>query len=181
MQVNPAILGKGIEFFVQNDELFAIVNGTTHPWHEVPEWVKAEQQQLLDADIQAQASLKKWGLDGDDALQQFTICTKGAFNHTPDLMCGEDSDEECFDCGHRGQCPYEGHLCKAIKCGEWVLGFREIQVIRLITNGLLDKQIADVLCISINTVTSHVANIRTKTGQPTRTAIAVWALEKGIN
>jgi DNA-binding CsgD family transcriptional regulator len=179
--INQAILGHGIEFFVDADELYAIVNGTTHPWHEVPELVKQQLQSELNADAMATVSLKKWGLDGDHALRQFATCRFGGFNHQADLSNDKDSDNEYYDCGHRGACAYEGRLCHTIRVNdEHLLGFRELQVIRLIGAGLLDKQIADVMGISVNTVTSHVANIRTKTNSPTRTAIAAWAFDKGI-
>lgn len=179
MPINPAILGHGVEFFVSSDELFAIVNGHTYTWHECPGWVKQELALELEADAHALAALTNWGLEGDAQLRQFAVCRKGSFNQTPDL--GEHPDSEYYDCGNRGKCPYEGKICQTIKLSEgMVIGFREIQVLRLIIAGLLDKEIACKMDISVNTVTTHVQNLLNKTNQHTRTALAVWALKRGI-
>ena len=40
----------------------------------------------------------------------------------------------------------------------------------MVARGLSDKQIAEALVLSPHTVHRHVANIRLKLGQPTRTA-----------
>lgn len=176
--INPAIVGQGVEFFVHKDELYSIVNGHTYTWPETPQWVKELAQVELDADPMAQASLNLWGLKGDDALRQFCICRKGSFNHTPDI--GDDADCEYYDCGKREACAYEGKCCRALSVNGEVLGFRELQCIRLIAAGITDKMIAEHMGISINTVTTHVANIRNKINCPTRTAIAAWAFTKGI-
>jgi pimeloyl-ACP methyl ester carboxylesterase/DNA-binding CsgD family transcriptional regulator len=50
------------------------------------------------------------------------------------------------------------------------LSTREREILRLVARGLGDKQIAEALSLSPHTVHRHVANIRLKLGQPTRTA-----------
>ena len=40
---------------------------------------------------------------------------------------------------------------------------RELDVIKLIKQGYTNKEIADKLCISVNTVNNHIANIFSKT------------------
>ncbi len=54
------------------------------------------------------------------------------------------------------------------------LGRREIEVGRLITEGLTNKQIGVRLFISERTVANHVSNIMNKLGCNTRAQIAVW-------
>ena len=48
-------------------------------------------------------------------------------------------------------------------------------MLRLVAEGLSDQQIADRLIVSRHTVHRHVANIRTKLGQPSRAAAAAAA------
>ncbi|GAA5154263.1 MULTISPECIES: alpha/beta fold hydrolase [Amycolatopsis] len=60
------------------------------------------------------------------------------------------------------------------------LSGREVEVLRLVAGGLSDREIAERLGISAHTVHRHVANIRTKLGLPTRTAIAVHAARSGL-
>jgi DNA-binding CsgD family transcriptional regulator len=53
-----------------------------------------------------------------------------------------------------------------------VLSAREIEIVRLMVQGLADKEIARRLEISAHTVSNHVRNIRRKTGTSNRMAAA---------
>jgi NarL family two-component system response regulator LiaR len=57
---------------------------------------------------------------------------------------------------------------------------REMDVLKLIANGLNNSQIAEQLVISENTVKGHVSNILSKLHLADRTQAAVFAWQKGI-
>lgn len=57
---------------------------------------------------------------------------------------------------------------------------RELDVLKLIANGLSNSQIAGELVISENTVKGHVSNILSKLHLADRTQVAVYAWQKGI-
>jgi DNA-binding CsgD family transcriptional regulator/ArsR family metal-binding transcriptional regulator len=57
---------------------------------------------------------------------------------------------------------------------------REIQVLRLVSEGATNTQISATLSISHHTVKSHVVNIFNKLGVNDRTQAAVWATRHGI-
>jgi DNA-binding NarL/FixJ family response regulator len=57
---------------------------------------------------------------------------------------------------------------------------REGEVLRLLAEGLTNRQIAARLVVSEHTVHRHVANILRKLELPSRTAAAAWALRAGI-
>ena len=57
---------------------------------------------------------------------------------------------------------------------------REGEVLRQLANGLTNKQIAEVLHISYETVKEHVQHILLKIGVTDRTQAAVWAVRKGL-
>jgi pimeloyl-ACP methyl ester carboxylesterase/DNA-binding CsgD family transcriptional regulator len=57
---------------------------------------------------------------------------------------------------------------------------REIEVLRLMAEGRSNKDIADELVISINTVTNHVKSILGKTGAANRTEAAAYAHRHGL-
>ncbi|MDF1617425.1 response regulator [Petrocella sp. FN5] len=57
---------------------------------------------------------------------------------------------------------------------------REIEVLKLITEGLLNKEIAHRLCISEKTVKNHVSNIFKKIEVSDRTQAAVFAIKNAI-
>ncbi len=66
-------------------------------------------------------------------------------------------------------------LCKSGDLTE-----RELEVLRLLAEGLTDKEIADRLFVSVTTVRYHVNNLTGKTGFSTRTELAVNAVRSGI-
>lgn len=57
---------------------------------------------------------------------------------------------------------------------------RELDVLRLLAEGLTDKEIADHLHLSVTTVRYHVNNLIFKTGASSRTELAVNAVRSGI-
>ena len=60
------------------------------------------------------------------------------------------------------------------------LSAREVEILRLVAQGLSDQDIATQLVLSTHTVHRHVANIRTKLGLPSRTAAAAHAAKAGL-
>ncbi|MCT4597292.1 MAG: response regulator transcription factor [Vallitalea sp.] len=57
---------------------------------------------------------------------------------------------------------------------------REIEVLKLITEGMLNKEIAHNLCISEKTVKNHVSNIFKKINVSDRTQAAVYAIKNNL-
>ena len=60
------------------------------------------------------------------------------------------------------------------------LSTREIEVLRLVASGKLNKEIADSLFISVNTVITHRKNIASKLGIRSASALTTYALMNGI-
>jgi len=57
---------------------------------------------------------------------------------------------------------------------------REREVAVLIAHGKTNREIADILVVSHRTVETHVSTILSKLGVPSRSRIAVWAVEVGL-
>ena len=57
---------------------------------------------------------------------------------------------------------------------------REIDVLRLVAQGYSNPQIAGELCITVNTVKSHLKNILAKLQLDNRTQVAAYALQSGL-
>jgi DNA-binding NarL/FixJ family response regulator len=53
---------------------------------------------------------------------------------------------------------------------------RELEILGLLSLGRTNKEIADALCISSNTVAVHVARVLSKTGSSNRTEAASYAV-----
>jgi len=63
---------------------------------------------------------------------------------------------------------------------EDVLSDREIDILKLLTTGLSNKEIADKLNISINTVITHRKNISQKTGIKSVSGLTIYAVVKKL-
>ena len=57
---------------------------------------------------------------------------------------------------------------------------REVDVLRLVAEGLTDAQIAKELCIEPSTVNSHLKSIYSKIGVSSRSAATRWAIDHGL-
>lgn len=57
---------------------------------------------------------------------------------------------------------------------------REVDVVKLLTNGLTNRQIADQLFLSVRTVESHRAHILGKLGLTSRAELVRWAADKKL-
>ena len=57
---------------------------------------------------------------------------------------------------------------------------RERDVLRLLAEGMTNREIAERLVVSEHTVHRHVANVLRKLGLPSRTAAATYAVRTGI-
>jgi NarL family two-component system response regulator LiaR len=60
-----------------------------------------------------------------------------------------------------------------------VLTEREMEVLKMVTKGLSNKDIAEGLCLSVRTVQGHLANIFNKLRVSSRTEAVVHALKEG--
>lgn len=60
-----------------------------------------------------------------------------------------------------------------------VLSNREVEVLSLLVQGLINKEVADRLCISLATVVSHRKNIVEKTGLRSLAALTIYAVMHG--
>ena len=82
--------------------------------------------------------------------------------------------------GGRRHVPAEVAAVLAEHLGDEELTRREIEVLQLIRDGHKNKQIADQLSISENTVNFHIKNIADKLGANDRTHAVTIAVRRGL-
>jgi non-specific serine/threonine protein kinase len=64
--------------------------------------------------------------------------------------------------------------------GAGLLSSRELDVAKLIANGSSNRDIADVLVVSVKTVETHIQHIFRKLNVKARSEVAVWAARNGL-
>lgn len=102
--------------------------------------------------------------------------------------CQKPEILEAIDDTFKGKQFYCGHVIDILaekdddlnNCGGITLSERELEVIRLISDGLTNKEIADNLCLSTHTVNTHRKNIMTKLGLKNTAGIVIYAVKENI-
>ena len=79
-----------------------------------------------------------------------------------------------------GTCRSKWPRCSPSTSGEEELTPRELEVLQLIRDGHKNKQVADLLSISENTVNFHIKNIVEKLGANDRTHAVTIAVRRGL-
>ena len=94
----------------------------------------------------------------------------------------EHSIQEVMDRTIAGESVYPGDVPKVPfgKITRAELTDRELEVLRELTASLTSEEIADKLCISVNTVKRHLQNIMEKTGFESRLELAMNAKSLGL-
>lgn len=178
--IPAGLIDSNIEFFSQDGELFSIQDGKRYQFPHMPVNHLQFLEQVYREDISGQKTVEHLILN--DRLKVYGICRFGGCNSTPDANADLDcmDNAEYFDCGIRGNCPHEGKRCKEIVAERGVISPRQLEIMKLVAAGLFNKEIADRLQISENTVANHLANIFDKLGDRSRVVITSFIKERGI-
>ena len=182
-QVLPAGLeDNGVEFYVHNNDIKCLHRGQTFEWDNIPEWILEVVATDMLQNQEALNALVAWDLtQRDEMLKQYIICRFGGFDLEPDIDSKGNIDHtEFFDCGRRGNCAHEGKLCATIKVANGFLTKQEVKVLRCVAQGKLNKEIADILSISEDTVSTHNQNIQRKLGVDNKLEMVSFAILKNI-
>jgi len=173
---------KGVEFYVYNNDIKCLHAGKTYQWSEIPDWILERVAVDMLQNQDALKALVAWDLTGrEEMLKQYIICRFGGFDEDPDIDSKGNIDHtEYFDCGRRGSCSHEGKLCATIQVANGYLTKQEVKILRLVAKGKMNKEIADQLSISEDTVSSHNQNIQQKLGVSSKIEMAAFATRKNI-
>ncbi len=184
LQLLPAgLIDDSFEIFYHGVDVYVIMNATVTAFSEWPQWLI----DLIGSDL-AKYRAAVWALDElglidhNERIWQYSRCRFGGYDGNPDITPnGDILHTEYWDCGFRCKCPYEGLICSSIKVKNGVLTAREIDIIRLVAEDLLNKEIADVLDMSEKTVPVHLQNIARKIGISNRRGTLIrFALQHNI-
>lgn len=83
---------------------------------------------------------------------------------------------------HSGECWIPPHIAQQLadRVARQQLSSRELEILQLIANGLKNREIAETLRISENTVRNHVNNLMEKLDSRDRTEAVTMAVRQGI-
>lgn len=174
------LLDGGTDFIKYEGNLYCVHGGKAHKWPDFPINVLEIIEQDMLKNPEALKSLSQWeNLLPEEFTYRYIVCRFGGIDDQPDIDAnGKISHTEYYECGLRGKCRFEGKLCSSIKVDFGILTKAEVEVLRYVT--LTYKEIAEKLFISPETVSTHLQNLRIKTGLKNNSQLAVYAHQKGI-
>jgi DNA-binding CsgD family transcriptional regulator len=178
--IPAGLTDNNIEFFSHNGELFSVQDGQRYTYPSMPQSHLMFLYKQFAEDPAGRDSVSH--LIDRDKLKTYSICRFGGCNSIPDASSNLDllDASEYYDCGIRGNCPWEGKRCKEIVAEKGIITARQLEIMKLVALGLYNKEIADRLQISENTVANHLSNIFDKLGDRSRVIITSFIKERGI-
>lgn len=180
-RIYAGMIDKGVEIFKdKKGGLYCSHDWRIHQWPDFPKYVKGKiETEMLNDQVALSELAKMDGLTPELYEYKFCWCRFGGLDDKPDVDSdGNVYQSEYVECALRGQCKAEGKLCLALKCSNGILTKREMEVLKHVR--LEDKLIAEKLQIKVDTVISHLINIREKTGLANKAQLAVFATQKGL-
>ena len=162
--MNPALTSpRHIEFFEKEGRFYALEAGEVH------EVTPGSKYYLIALEMAVShpdyKKLKIRYLPGNEIVFGFIHDYIGGWNEHPDI-----TDGQLTDC--------DGAKCNCINNAK--LTPREVDVVKKISEGYADKQVADILNIAHNTVITILKNIREKTGCTSKYHIVSLAAKAGV-
>ncbi|MDB4919821.1 LuxR C-terminal-related transcriptional regulator [Mucilaginibacter sp.] len=182
MTLPAGLRDNNYEFFADDNRACFITQGAVAEVDKLSEQMLQAIESELGKYPEKLKGINKMGVSGRlPVINQFMICNYGGFDSKPDLVNYQLGETEYWPCPKRGTCAFEGIVCDGLRTntGE-VLSKREIEVVKHIATGELDKNIAHNLNISHSTLTTHTRNIRRKTKLFRKADITRFAYENTL-
>jgi len=171
----------GIEIFATENNLKALIRGSIVEFDKFPRAVISILKKELSQDAKANTALDELGIvETKERLKTYTACRFGGFNSTPDIDKNGNVHDGYWNCGSRGECLFEGRICRPIKVENGVLSKKEIQIIRKLSSGDKEPVVAQNIGISFNTLVNHKQNINKKMGVTSKFTMIIKAMNLNI-
>lgn len=87
---------------------------------------------------------------------------------------------ERFFCGKVIDAVLDKHQSKEEHCEPTILSKREVQIVKLISQGMTNGEIAEAIFLSVHTVSTHRKNILKKLGLKKSAELVAYALKMGL-
>ncbi|HAN19656.1 MAG: hypothetical protein A2X13_14550 [Bacteroidetes bacterium GWC2_33_15] len=182
-QIPGGIVDKNAEIFALTDgSIWGTHNGKVTPLAKMKPFVLLRLTRTFRFEMEAQNMLREYFKCATykAEIQQWIKCNFGGFDVEPDFESGKSPVREYWNCGRRGNCICEGVVCKPTCITANKLTRTEAEVIKWIAEGLIAKEIANKMNITVDTAHTHERNIRNKLKVNFRAEISKFAYKNHI-
>lgn len=173
-----------VEFFndgINIDISYALSAGMVHRVSQAP--IRITQMVIVDMaahPVKVQTLFMMGFTEQGALMEKYCSCLSGAFDRDADAEHGLLNHGEFWPCPSRNNCPGFGIVCNALTLANGVLTIRQIEVLTLVGQCKLDKEISDMLNISMETVKVHLKAIRQKAGLDNKMELGRLARHKNL-
>jgi hypothetical protein len=148
----PGMACTSTEFFQHEKELKIIQNGTIKNFAESSFCTIQILKEEIEKNEAIKAALNELHPDSEmKRIEQFVLCRFGGLDFQPDIKDGIVQDGEYWPCPKRGQCSFEGTLCKLPKINGHRLNDLEILLMQKTSTDLTNDVIAEEASIPLGT------------------------------
>lgn len=174
---------NGFEAFFDapKNELY-LGNGTHwYLFEEAPVSIFDVFAEDLDNDYLSRKGLELMGItDPIERLKKHIMCKFGGSDLRADIDENGKSHPDSPECPKAKTCPAFSLCCKLTVVANGTLAPEETRITRLLTTGLLNKEIAHLLHKSLPTVNTQCRNIERKMGVGNKPELIIEAMRLGI-
>ena len=179
--IQAGVADRGLEIFKQGDKTLATYAGHTYKFADLPNIVL----NLLRADLQlnesASEALTQWGLEAPmERLEKYASCRFGGVDMFSDITSCGKLTPDYHDCPSRSTCPFNGQICVKPAGQNGELTNRDVEILKLIAEGFMEKEIAAQLSITQTAIAKHRKSLFNKTGAQSSIALTHWAIAHNI-
>ncbi|KAA8483732.1 regulatory LuxR family protein [Arcticibacter tournemirensis] len=175
--IPAALVTKAVEFFIDDEEVKCLCMGMVYSFNEFPSWILSIVKKDMRRNKDAVNALVQWGIiDEMEQIRYYIALRYGAFDNAADIdENGFIQAPEYVISGKELLTPLKELLSDRIRLPYGRLTRREMQVLKEIGLGLLDKEICSKLSISQQTLRNHKDKISRKAGIERKTSIGILA------
>jgi DNA-binding CsgD family transcriptional regulator len=174
--------GGGSEVFFVEGQAFLMSDGNRYNYDSFPPAVINLIDRAMDSKPYVKVLLNQLNITNkDDRRMSWMRCNLSGYDTIADISADyTEIRTEYVPCNNRGTCPHEGKFCQGLQVDNGTLSIRELRILGLIREGMLDKEIGEMLFISVDTVKTTKRNIQKKLGVERKAALANAAAKYGV-
>jgi DNA-binding CsgD family transcriptional regulator len=170
------LISKDIEFYTIHNNDYFITCGKTYEFKDAPAYVFNRILKYIAENEDIKTGLQTLKItDPFEKIRKVCRCRFSNFDLISDFEV-EAENIEYSPCRIKSSCKAAGLLCKSVKN----LSLREIEIARLLTADKSEKEIASAMCLSVNTVHTHLKNIRISIGAMSKAGIVAFLYRNNL-
>lgn len=180
-QIQAGVADHGLEIFKIGDRTLATYAGHTYKFYDLPNLVLNLIRDELVLNSRAQTALDAWGFTSEmDRLEKYATCRFGGVDMFSDITSCGKLTPDYHDCPSRSTCPFNGQICVKPAGPNGEISPREMEVLKLIAMGHMEKEVADQLGISQTGVAKHRKSLFNKIEVQSSIGLTHWAISHNI-